>query len=249
MHSTKKISRRIIKPFFGAYMYVFGSKIAARKIERLANDWGRNIGKLVDIVFSFEYRQKIRSSWVISLKPLQVKSEIAELCRIVQEANPKTIVEIGSASGGTLFLFTHVTCPERIISVDLPSGTFGGGYPFWKIPLFKSLAKKNVVQLIRADSHREETFGEITSLLKGKEVDFLFIDGDHTYQGVKQDFQMYSPLVRKGGIVAFHDIVTHDSASDCEVDKFWNEIKPSYHFVEIIENQNQKWAGIGILYL
>jgi predicted O-methyltransferase YrrM len=45
------------------------------------------------------------------------------------------------------------------------------------------------------------------TLLKGSEGDFLFIDGDHTYQGVKQDFQMYSPLVKKGGIVAFHDIV------------------------------------------
>jgi len=243
-----KITRRIIKPFFVAYMYVFGSKIAARKIERIANDWGRNISKLVDIVFSFEYRQKIRSSWVISLKPLQVKSEIAELCRIVQEANPKTIVEIGSASGGTLFLFTHVTCPERIISVDLPSGTFGGGYPFWKIPLFKSLAKKNVIELVRADSHRVETLSKIRILLKDKEVDFLFIDGDHTYQGVKQDFQMYSPLVRKGGIVAFHDITKHDPTSDCEVNKFWSEIKPKFKHLEIIENQNQKWAGIGVLY-
>lgn len=229
-------------------MYVFGSKIAARKIERLADDCGRDVSKLVDLVFSFEYKQKIRSSWVVSLKPLQVKSEIAELCRIIQETNPKTIVEIGSASGGTLFLFAHVACPKRIISVDLPSGTFGGGYPFWKIPLFKSLAKKNVIELVRADSHREETLSKIRILLKDKEVDFLFIDGDHTYQGVKQDFQMYSPLVRKSGIVAFHDIVKHDPTSPCEVDKFWSEIKPKFKHLEIIENQNQKWAGIGVLY-
>ena len=121
---------------------------------------GRDIGKLVDLVFSFEYKQRIRKSWVVSLKPLQVKSEITELCRIVQESNPKIIVEIGSASGGTLFLFAHVANPERIISIDLPSGSFGGGYPFWKIPLFKSLAKKNVIQLIRGDSHREETLGK-----------------------------------------------------------------------------------------
>jgi hypothetical protein len=30
-------------------------------------------------------------------------------------------------------------------------------------------------------------------------VDFLFIDGDHTYEGVKKDFEMYSPLVRREG--------------------------------------------------
>ena len=85
-------------------------------------------------------------------------------------------------------------------------------------------------------------------LLKDEKVDFLFIDGDHTYQGVKQDFQMYSPLVKKGGIVAVHDIVTHDPASGCEVDRFWNEIKPTYQHIEIIEKQDQKWAGIGVLY-
>jgi cephalosporin hydroxylase len=244
-----KIARRIIKPFFEAYMYVFGSRIAASKIERLADSNGKDIGKLVDLVFSFEYKQKIRKSWVVSLKPLQVKSEIAELCRIVQGANPKIIVEIGSASGGTLFLFAHIASPEKIVSIDLLSGSFGGGYPFWKIPLYKSLAKKNVIDLIRGDSHKEETLEKITSRLKDQKVDFLFIDGDHTYQGVKQDFKMYSPLVKKGGMVAFHDIVTHDQSSGCEVDKFWNEIKLSYRHVEIIENQNQKWAGIGILYL
>ena len=243
-----KISRKIIKPFFEVYMYIFGSRIAARKIKSIADLYGRNIGKLVELVFSFEYKQRIRSSWIVSLKPLQVKSEIAYLCKVVQELNPKKIVEIGSASGGTLFLFAHVVSPEKIVSVDLPAGAFGGGYPSWKIPLFKSLARKNVIQLIRADSHKEETLGKIKILLKGEKVDFLFIDGDHTYQGVKQDFQMYSPLVKKGGIVAVHDIVKHDPSSGCEVDRFWNEIKPNYRHIEIIEKRDQKWAGIGVLY-
>jgi predicted O-methyltransferase YrrM len=243
-----KIARRIVEPFFEVYMYIFGSRIAARKIKVLSDGCGRDVGKLVDIVFSFEYKQKIRKSWVENLKPRQVKSEIAQLCRIVQESDPKKIVEIGSASGGTLFLFANVASPEKIISVDLPSGSFGGGYPFWKIPLFKSLAKRKIIELVRADSHKEKTLGKIRVLLKDKEVDFLFIDGDHTYQGVKQDFQMYSPIVKKGGIVAIHDIVKHDPTSGCEVNKFWNEIKPSFKHLEIIENQNQKWAGIGVLY-
>ena len=60
---------------------------------------------------------------------------------------------------------------------------------------------------------------------------------------------MYSPLVRKGGIVAFHDIVAHDLKDGCEVDKFWNEVKVGYRNVEIVERQNQKCARIGVLYL
>ncbi|MBI4596917.1 MAG: class I SAM-dependent methyltransferase [Candidatus Omnitrophica bacterium] len=37
-------------------------------------------------------------------------------------------------------------------------------------------------------------------------VDLLFIDGDHQYHSVLTDWLLYSPLVRPGGLVAFHDI-------------------------------------------
>ena len=244
-----KLARSIVRPFFEIYMYIYGSRIVASKLENLSVDCNKDEEKLVELVFNFEYKQKFRKSWIVSLKPLQVKSEITDLCKFVHESNPKKMVEIGSASGGTLFLFSHVANPDKIISIDLPAGSFGGGYPFWKIPLFRSLAKKNVIQLISSNSHQKETLEKVKTLLKDSEIDFLFIDGDHTYQGVKQDFQMYSPLVRKGGIVAFHDIVKHDPSSGCEVEKFWSEIKSSYKHIEFIENQNQKWAGIGVLFL
>jgi len=242
-------ARTIVRSLLEAYMYVWGSRIAAHKLKHLADNCGKDVVKLVNLVFNFEYKPKIRKSWVVSIKPAQVKTEVIELCRIVQELKPKEIVEIGSASGGMLFLFGHVTNPEKIVSIDLPKGPFGGGYPFWKIPFFRSFGKWRVIQLIRADSHSEETLGKLKTHLKGSEVDFLFIDGDHTYQGVKQDFQMYSPLVRKGGIVAFHDIVIHDPTAGCEVDRFWHEVKQRYPHIEIIGSPNQKWAGIGVLYL
>ena len=34
-------------------------------------------------------------------------------------------------------------------------------------------------------------------------LDLLFIDGDHSYEGVRQDYKMYSKLVRDGGLIAF----------------------------------------------
>jgi predicted O-methyltransferase YrrM len=90
---------------------------------------------------------------------------------------------------------------------------------------------------------------EVERILGGEKVDFLFVDGDHTYEGVKRDFEMYSPLVRKGGIIAFHDICLHPPETRCEVSKFWNEIKHGYKYVEIVEDWSQKWAGIGVLYV
>ena len=84
-------------------------------------------------------------------------------------------------------------------------------------------------------------------LLAGKKVDLLFIDGDHSYEGVKKDFEMYSPLVADGGVIAFHDIAVHTKFAHCEVDRFWNEIKPVFRHREIIDDPKQGWAGIGIL--
>ena len=98
-------------------------------------------------------------------------------------------------------------------------------------------------------------------ILYGEQLDFLFIDADHTYAGVQRDFQMYSPLVRSGGIVAFHDIVTHKRGTECQVEKFWGEIKQHYRHREIIEDVSEgslpiavtrasmDTAGLGVLFM
>lgn len=78
-------------------------------------------------------------------------------------------------------------------------------------------------------------------------LDYLFIDGDHSYEGVKKDFELYSPLVRAGGVIVFHDIVPH-KGSDCKVDEFWQEIKQKFKFKEFIEKPNQNMYGIGVIY-
>ena len=80
--------------------------------------------------------------------------------------------------------------------------------------------------------------------MRDNKVDFLFIDADHSYEGVKKDFEMYSLLVRKGGIIAFHDIIPSGYP---KVYKFWNEVK--YEYLEIIKDRNQNCYGIGIIFI
>ena len=58
---------------------------------------------------------------------------------------------------------------------------------------------------------------------------------------------MYGPLVKNGGIIAFHDIVVHPPETECNVNKFWNEIKHNFEYKEIVENWDQKMCGIGIV--
>jgi len=184
------------------------------------------------------------------IRPLQVKSEITKLTNIVKDKKPKTVVEIGTCNGGTLFLLSTAADPEaKIISIDLPYGQFGGGYPEWAGRLYKNFASdKQSIHLIKEDSHKEETVEKLRTIIGKSKIDVLFIDGDHSYEGVKRDFQLYSGLVRKGGIIALHDVAVHKDEK-CTVNLFWDELKKSHKTMDIIEDPKQGWGGIGIVFV
>jgi len=188
-------------------------------------------------------------------KPMQIKKEISELLRILMPLRLKHVLEIGTSRGGTLLLLSKALSEDAIlISIDLPRGSFGGGYPLLRKFIYSNFRKgKQKIILIRGDSHSRKTLEKVKCILQDSKLDFLFIDGDHTYEGVKKDFEMYSPLVRKGGIIAFHDIVPHDRVHDPHgvvgVPRFWNEIKHSYKYLEIVKDWGQGKAGIGVLYV
>mgnify|MGYP001038045043 CR=1 FL=1 len=182
------------------------------------------------------------------IKPSQVYDEISELLKTLARMKPKVILEIGTANGGTLFLFCRIASKDAIIiSIDLPGGRFGGGYSKWREFLYKSFAQPSQkIYLPRVDSHKGETLEQVKAILDGKELDLLFIDGDHTYEGVKKDFEMYSSLLRQG-VIAFHDIVLGPSENVGGVPQFWQEIRDNYDSKEIVEDQSQGGYGIGLL--
>ena len=81
-----------------------------------------------------------------------------------------------------------------------------------------------------------------------KKIDFLFIDGDHSYEGVKADFQTYKTLVRAGGLIAFHDIVDNDYDTSFGTQAFWKDIKNNYEHQEFIREQAENTGcGIGLI--
>jgi predicted O-methyltransferase YrrM len=162
-----------------------------------------------------------------SIRPLQSQFEIGELYQAVLAHKPKVVVEIGTCHGGTLYLWCQAADPSAtLISIDLPEGEFGGGYPACRADFYRGFATgSQQVHLLRADSHSPDTARRVQELLGEQTIDFLFIDGDHTYAGVKQDFELYSPLVSKDGLIALHDIAPRPDEPRIEVWRFWNELK------------------------
>src|SRR6266496_776319 len=168
----------------------------------------------------------VYSMWGLPIRPGQIRFEIETMLRLLNQAGPKYILKIGTGNGGTLFLFSRVRGASTIISIGLHHAQFGGDYSLWKKKLYESFASSDQkIFPLRVDSHDLATVRLVKTLLGNTMIDFLFIDGDHTYDGVKADFELYSPLVRKGGMVAFHDIMTHPPETNCEVDKLWKELR------------------------
>lgn len=184
------------------------------------------------------------------LRATQVASELAALGEILAVRRPEGALEIGTARGGTLLFLCRLANPQAtIISVDLSSGDVPG-YRRAQGWLSKRWARgKQRVQLLQGDSHSSDMLGKVKAALRGQELSYLFIDGDHAYEGVKRDFEMYAGLVRKGGIIALHDIVEGRPEAAGGVPRFWRETKSQYRHTEIIEDRQQGGFGIGVLYV
>ena len=203
-----------------------------------------------------------------SVEISQLREEIRGLSETVAAEDPETVLEIGTLRGGTFYVWCrHLDTAEQLVSLDLP----GRDLKQRRDDLLREFAPSKDVDVVRGNSHEEETFEETAETLED-EADFLFIDGDHTYEGVKDDFETYKELAADDAVVAFHDIVPHArKKKECKrrlreyddleprhvavgnpewgVSEFWDEVKDDYETKEIIAHPQQLGKGVGVLYL
>ena len=138
--------------------------------------------------------------------------------------------------------------------VDMPNGAFGGtDSPSLEGNWRSWLIAKQTLDCVFKDSHDPLTVYDVQSRMATHGItdglDLLFIDADHTYEGVKADYLLYKDNVKPGGLIVFHDIIHHPNHPTVGVDRFWNELKadPLIKTKEFVENPEQGWAGIGMV--
>ena len=186
---------------------------------------------------------------MLYIRPYQVPAEIRGFLELIQSRPRQRILEIGTSKGGTLYLFCRVATPDAtIVTVDLPGAFLRGHYPRWKDGFYRSFAgPQQTVVTIRGNSHTDETVQHVAVPFRGQPVDVLMIDGDHSYEGVIDDFERYRRLVRPDGLIAFHDIVPGPDEMVGGVPRFWNDLKSRYRHREFVENWQQVGLGIGVV--
>lgn len=143
----------------------------------------------------------------------QVYEEFHMLGHFLNSFKPNNILEIGS-KGATFYLFNKFSTGKKV-ALDIDPH-------YEKNYLY---TEKEDFYFICADSHSRETYNKVASI--SPSYDFIFIDGDHSYDGVKADFELYRDLLSPDGYIGFHDIDPNHILKDdpqCQVHRFWQDL-------------------------
>lgn len=211
--------------------------MAFRKLKKYHSK-ARSLEEIVEYAMDFGTKGPFR------IRSSQKRSEILALTRAVAALNPEVILEIGTFKGGTLLIWSAIASKE-VITCDLAETTL-------QKELYESLPPPGsncVVTVLTGDSHEEKFKKSISDRLDGRKVDFLFIDGDHTKEGVTKDFNDYKEFVRDGGIIAFHDIVKNQPLQTNQVYYLWKDLCTNSRTEEFIDHPDQCGYGIGIIHV
>jgi predicted O-methyltransferase YrrM len=130
----------------------------------------------------------------------------------------------------------------RALSVSLGAQQYSAAWPGWAAATGVELA------IMDADSTGDAAKAAMASLAP---FDFAFIDGSHLWEQVSVDWATVRPLVRPGGVVAFHDITPHGCMPNEQIDvpRLWEQIKAEgLQTVELVAAPGC-YCGIGVVYL
>ncbi len=183
------------------------------------------------------------------IMPVQFKEEISLFAKMIHKCSPEVLVEIGTGYGGTLYIFSrYLNSIQKIICVDLDDRFFNLGYFKQRNKFLREFAPNKEIYCVFGNSHDDLIELELSKMLNGKKIDILFIDGDHSYTGLRDDFERYEKYVAQGGIIALHDIASLDYNSGPP--KYWKEIKKyGYRTEEIIFRGGRILWGIGVVFI
>ncbi|MFC6974511.1 CmcI family methyltransferase [Halomicroarcula sp. GCM10025709] len=179
-----------------------------------------------------------------SIRPMQSRRELAAVVELVRANNPERILEVGTARGGTLYTWCReFDTLSTAVSVSLPADADPG--PSVNPTFLTSFVDERMV-CIRGDAHAQATRTAVTDHVES--VDFVFIDADKSYTGVRRHFEMYEPLVSDGGVLAIHDTQYNEGVS-----RFWEEVSREYETTEIVHGAPRLGGeyvfGTGVVWL
>jgi hypothetical protein len=147
---------------------------------------------------------------------------------LVKELSPTVLVELGTHTGNSYFSFCQSIAESELdtkcYAVDTWHGDKHAGE--YGDEVFGSVSQHNNANYAKFSCLLRATFANALSYFSDRSIDLLHIDGLHTYDAVRHDFETWLPKLSPGAVVLFHD--TNVRERDFGVWKLWDELKKVY---------------------
>jgi hypothetical protein len=161
---------------------------------------------------------------------------------LIALTEPSLLVELGTHYGVSYFAFCQavksLALHTRCYAVDTWQGDeqagFYGEEVFEQVQHYNNQVYSSFSRLLRM------TFNEALGHFADGEIDLLHIDGYHTYEAVKQDYENWLPKMSARGVMVFHDINVREA--NFGVWQLWHELRDVFPHFEFLHEH-----GLGIL--
>jgi hypothetical protein len=149
---------------------------------------------------------------------------------LVKVLKPNVIVELGSFLAVSYMSFCQTVSkfelPTKCYAVDTWRGDKQTG--FYGSKFFNQVKNYNDANFSDFSTLLRTTFDEARTQFENGSIDLLHIDGYHTYEAVKHDFETWKEAVSDRGVVIFHDVNVLNEEDNFGVWRFWKEICNDY---------------------
>jgi GT2 family glycosyltransferase len=164
---------------------------------------------------------------------------------LVDILKPRTLVEIGVHYGDSYCAFCQAVA-------ELQLRTTCYGVDTWNDDPQASFDGSEV--LVDLKSHHDPLYGSFSNIIQGTfdeamrhfpdgAIDVLHIDGYHTYEAVKHEFDAWLPKISPSGVILLHDI--NEKKGDFGVWKLWDELKAKYLHFEFLHGHGLGLIAVG----
>lgn len=161
---------------------------------------------------------------------------------LMDETKPETFVELGTHTGNSYFSVCQAAkafSPKtRCYAVDTWQGDEHAG--FYEGTIFENVSQYNESHFSGFSTLMRSTFDEALESFEDGKVDVLHIDGLHTYEAVKHDFDTWLPKLSDRGVILFHDTQIRDRGFG--VWQLWEQLSKTYPSIEFEHS-----CGLGVL--
>ena len=163
---------------------------------------------------------------------------------LLHALKPRTVVELGTHYGCSFFAFLQA-CKDfdletEVIAIDSWEGDPQAG--FYGDEVWDTV-NRTIEQLFLNQNYKliRKFFDDAVSSFNDESIDIIHIDGLHTYDAVKNDFEKWLPKLSTDGIILFHDVASEKGYG---TNVFWEEICNEYKYYYTFSHS---W-GLGVLF-